>query len=289
MTSTMSFGILGGDKRQIALVNSLHFDGHDVYVHGFDKCQDELQVENTDLDTVVLQSDYILLPIPTSRDGASLNSPFCSEKILLNANLANKLKSKIIFCAMSDDLIKICEEFKFCSLYDYAKREDFAQGNAFPTAQGAIEIAEKEFGKTLNGASCLVCGFGRIGKVLAPMLKKLGANVSVSARKSTDIFLIKELKLKAVLTSDVEKTSGYDLIFNTVPHLIFDYKMLKNSAQGSIIIDLASMPGGVDDEAAKRLNIKVIHALGLPGKFAPEDAGKIIKNTIYNMIKEGKL
>ncbi|MDQ5983330.1 MAG: Dipicolinate synthase subunit A [Eubacteriales bacterium SKADARSKE-1] len=286
MTNAMSFGILGGDKRQIALANSICLDGHNVCVSGFDKYQDDLKVKNIDIDTLVLKSDYILLPIPVSRDGVSLNSPFCDQEIKIDKNFVNKLKDKIVFCAMKDDLIKICESFKFCNLYDYAKREDFANGNAIPTAEGAIEIALKEHGETINGASCLVCGFGRIGKVLTPMLKGLGANVCVSARKLNDILLIKELKCNAVLTSDIRKTSGYDLIFNTVPHLIFDYETLKNSAKGSIIIDLASMPGGADDESAESLNIKVIHALGLPGKFAPKTAGEIIKNTIYNMIKE---
>ena len=51
-------------------------------------------------------------------------------------------------------------------------------------------------------------------------------------------------------------------------------------------IDLASAPGGVDAEAAERLGIKVISALSLPGKVAPETAGEIIKNTVYNIIKE---
>ena len=54
----------------------------------------------------------------------------------------------------------------------------------------------------------------------------------------------------------------------------------------SIVIDIASSPGGVDMEKAKELGIKVIWALGLPGKVAATTSGSIIKNTIYNVMEE---
>ena len=52
------------------------------------------------------------------------------------------------------------------------------------------------------------------------------------------------------------------------------------------MIDLASKPGGVDFEAAKRLGVRVIWALSLPGKVAPITAGEIIKDTVLNILKE---
>ena len=41
-----------------------------------------------------------------------------------------------------------------------------------------------------------------------------------------------------------------------------------------------------DMEAAKDLGVKVIWALGLPGKVAPVTAGNIIKETICNIFSE---
>ena len=46
------------------------------------------------------------------------------------------------------------------------------------------------------------------------------------------------------------------------------------------IIDLASKPGGVDEEYAKEIGVKVIIALGIPGKEQPTTAAKYIKETI---------
>ena len=53
-----------------------------------------------------------------------------------------------------------------------------------------------------------------------------------------------------------------------------------------LLVDLASRPGGVDDAAAEKIGIRVIHALSLPGKAAPRAAGEIMKNTIYNILEE---
>ena len=42
----------------------------------------------------------------------------------------------------------------------------------------------------------------------------------------------------------------------------------------------------MDFEAAKEAGVKVIWALSLPGKTAPITAGKIIKDTILNILNE---
>ena len=71
--------------------------------------------------------------------------------------------------------------------------------------------------------------------------------------------------------------------------MIFDAHTLAKTASNALVIDLASMPGGVDFRAAERLGIKAIHALSLPGKVAPKTSGIIIKNAVYNIIREAKL
>lgn len=77
------------------------------------------------------------------------------------------------------------------------------------------------------------------------------------------------------------------MIFNTVPVLLFGRDILKEMDKETLLIDLASRPGGVDFNAAAELQIKTIWALSLPGRVAPKTAGAIIKKTILNMVKEG--
>ncbi len=147
----------------------------------------------------------------------------------------------------------------------------------------------RELPVTINGARCLVAGYGRIGKVLARMLAALGAKVTVSARKPEDLAWIRLNGMRAVKTAEIRESGQYDVIFNTVPSVIFDAQTLSLVAEDALVIDLASAPYGVDFEAAKRLNVKTILATGLPGKVAPQTAGIIIKNEIYQMIREEKL
>ena len=62
---------------------------------------------------------------------------------------------------------------------------------------------------------------------------------------------------------------------------------LSQTAEGCLVIDLASRPGGVDFAGAAQLGVKVIWALSLPGKVAPVTSGQISCDTIYHMLQEG--
>ena len=54
----------------------------------------------------------------------------------------------------------------------------------------------------------------------------------------------------------------------------------------TLIIDLASKPGGVDFNAAKECGIKTIWALALPGKKLPVSAGKIMARTVIDTLED---
>lgn len=288
MVDIDTFAIIGGDKRQIAMAESILADGYNVCTVGFENT--ELlseEIKKTNLDDAIKNSKYIILPLPTVIKNNYLNAPYSEEKIKINDAFAQKMYGKKVFCGIAKKLILTSEVWKDINLYDYSKREEFAVNNAVPTAEGALEIALHEFSGTINGSKCLIAGFGRIGKVLSKMLTGIGAKVTVSARKPEDLAWINLLGYEAILTSELSARNDFDIIFNTIPELIFDARTLAKTAQNAIIIDLASLPGGVDFEAAERLKIKAIRALALPGKVAPKTAGEIIKNTIYNMIEEG--
>ena len=59
-----------------------------------------------------------------------------------------------------------------------------------------------------------------------------------------------------------------------------------NTDTNTLIIDLASLPGGVDFDTAEKLGIYAVRALSLPGKCAPKTAGEIIKTNVFDIIKE---
>ena len=285
MSKINHFGILGGDKRQRYLAQSIASDGYPVFAWGLD----DIPIKNVTPATIpelVERCDTIILPLPATHDGKYLNAPFGDERILLDDDFANFMVGKNVYAGMINPLISTSDLWSKLSIYDFSTREDFAVRNAVPTAEGAIMIAMEHFDGMINQSKCLVVGYGRIGKVLSDMLHGLGANVTVSARKASDLAWITLKGHKAIRTEELQNQNQFDLVFNTVPALIFTRKLLSKQSSETIFMELASIPGGFDLEAAEQFGLTLIQAPSLPGKVAPKAAGEIIKDTIYNMMEE---
>ena len=119
------------------------------------------------------------------------------------------------------------------------------------------------------------------------MLRGIGAEVTVSARKSADLAWVESYGYAPVKTAGIgEKEERFDVIFNTVPALIFTRSVLSKLRGCSLIVDLASAPGGVDFDAAEKIGIRAILAPSLPGRVAPRTAGEIIRDTVCHMMGE---
>ena len=280
-----SFGIIGGDKRQLYCAKALSDDGYEVALGGFDKVAQMKNTEITSPFEAALMSEVIILPLPAVNSKGKIPAPFCREDIELSDDLISAMKGKLVFCGFSEKLIEACPKLS-ADIRDYYRREEFAVQNAVVTAEGAIELALRNYEGTINGARCLVCGFGRIGKALAHILLPLGAKLTVSARKPSDLAWINSLGARAVRTEKLMCEDSFDIVFNTVPARIFTCVLLAKIAGKALVIDLASGEGGVDFYSAERLSIDAIHALSLPGKCAPKTAGEIIRNTIYHILEE---
>jgi dipicolinate synthase subunit A len=175
-------------------------------------------------------------------------------------------------------------------LYDYFDSEELKIKNAYLTAEGAVSLAMNELDLAIAGSRTAVVGYGRIGKFLARMLASLDSSVTVAARKPTDLAYAAGFGLDTLkITSRDGRSSLCDLadchvIFNTAPHWLFDSAVLPELSPDTLIIDLASAPGGVDPEAAGKYGIRVISALGLPGKYAPLTAGRYVGEAIVELI-----
>ena len=79
---------------------------------------------------------------------------------------------------------------------------------------------------------------------------------------------------------------AFDTVVNTVPAPVLTEPVLEALRPGSLIVDLASRPGGTDFAAAQRLGHTAIHALSLPAACAPETAGGFVAQTVCAMIQE---
>ena len=79
---------------------------------------------------------------------------------------------------------------------------------------------------------------------------------------------------------------AFDTVVNTIPAQVLTAPVLARLRPGSLIVDLASRPGGTDFDAAARCGHKAIHALSLPAACAPETAGEIVARTVREMLRE---
>lgn len=268
--------IIGGDARIEQLANLLTADGYEV--SSFDG--------EGALKSAVEASDAVVLGLPASRDDKHIDAPKLDKPILIK-DLFQLMGSRKMLLAgkMSESMKAVADVFNV-KWIDYFMRGEFEVANAVPTCEGAIQIAMEEMPITLHGANAVVTGYGRIGRLLSNDLRALGANVTVCARKA---------EARAIANADSHQSAPFsqlpalcekaDVVFNTVPQTVIDRKALVRS-KNALIIDLASKPGGVDFDAARDIGVKVIWALGLPGKVAPVSAGKIIKETICNIFSE---
>ena len=281
-----TFGIIGGDKRQLFLAKSISDSCYDVLLGGFDSLESYGSLSLCNVKKAISESDALIFPLPSIRTDGSLNTPFSNENILLDGDDIEIILKKPVFTTMKSRFLKVYPRLSNGEIFDYGARDDFAILNALPTAEGAIECAMREYEGTILGSKCLVTGFGRIGKILAHKLVLLGANVTVSARKPSDLAYVKALGYNALNTENLRTVKRFDIVFNTIPRLIFDRELLMNTDTNTLIIDLASLPGGVDFDTAEKLGIYAVRALSLPGKCAPKTAGEIIKTTVFDIIKE---
>ena len=175
------------------------------------------------------------------------------------------------------------------SLAVYAKANPFMRqtANAFPTCEGALQLAMEQTAFTLQNARCLVIGAGRIGMLLARKLYALDAQVAVSARCTRDFARIAAAGLHALDTRRLAgHLSGFDLIFNTVPAPILTTEVLSDMKPPCFIIDLASLPGGVAADTLLPDGCRVLHALSLPGKVAPLSAARAVFDTVDSILHE---
>lgn len=277
--------VVGGDLRNVHIAKLLS-ENNKVFTVGQSKS--EQNVENATTVSKLLKDelffDYIIFPLPISNDDITVNSPFSDEVIKIEDIISLACaKTHILGGRFSDALRRRLDALRL-GYTDYLLREELAVLNAVPTAEGALQLALEELPVTIFGLDVLIIGYGRISKVLSVILKAMGANVTVSARKFSDLAWIQINGFTPIQTADISQViEKSQLIFNTVPAWVLDEALLSKVKKDCLLIDLASKPGGIDFETAKKLNLKTIWALSLPGKVAPISAGKIIFDTIQNI------
>ncbi len=274
--------VAGGDLRYVYTARALA-ERFDVYAAGF-SAQDIPFPEIKPAENEFPACDILVLPMPVSDDGISVNAP--QGRIPLETLAA---------CVRPDGMVcggkfgKAAEIFQKANIptVDYFESEELTVLNAVPTAEGALEILLSEMPCTICGSRMLILGYGRIASRLASSLCALGADVTVAARDPVQRTWAELSGCTALPLADVPAHAAeFQVICNTIPTKVITADLLQRMQADALILDLASKPGGVDLDAAQKCGRRVVWALSLPGKTAPVTAGEIIARTIFHLLEE---
>ena len=199
---------------------------------------------------------HVLLPVPSFPNGDGYL-----------AHILADLPERVIVCGgnLSSPLLE-----NHCTV-DFLKDSCYLCENAAITARCAVKLLQSKL--PVNGRRILILGWGRIGKCLSFLLRDLGADVCVSARKAEDLAMIKALGFGSIpIAAVAAQTHRFDSILNTVPAMILPEA---DFGRNCVAMELASVPG--------MKGAGIISARGLPARLAPKESGKLIAETFLRL------
>lgn len=246
--------VIGDDKR-------MDFVAEQFYDTGYDVSRNISDIPNNQI--------IILGPVMDENTDKQIRDLLVYNQLLYGGRLSNKLLHEC--------------ELKNVRVYKYLENQELIVKNAELTAKGIMRQAVKA--KCVPEEShSLVVGYGSCGKAIARELKAAKANVDIMARNNKlEPEILKEGYgfVPFSKATDVGMNK-YSYVFNTVPALVIDKKIIACFSKSVMIFDIASKPGGVDFSYCEENNIFAFLSLGIPGKEYPVEAGKIIAHTILN-------
>jgi dipicolinate synthase subunit A len=292
MLTGMQIAVLGGDARQLEIIRKLTELDAKIFLVGFEQLDHAFtgatkeKLDEVDFSIV----DAIILPVPGPNQEGEIDTIFSNEKIVLTEDMVQQTPSHCtIFSGISNKFLDEVVKNTNRKLVQLFARDDVAIYNSIPTVEGTIMMAIQHTDFTIHGSNIIVLGLGRVGMSVARTFHHLGGKLKVGARKSEHIARITEMGLTPFLIDDLEKeVLDCDICINTIPAQVVTAQAISKMPSHTLIIDLASKPGGTDFRYAEKRGVKALLAPGLPGIVAPKTAGRILANVLSKLLSENK-
>ena len=276
--------------RLVKLAQILEKENNQIYILGLEKAKELENSSNIricrNLEQVLENAEIVISSIPFTRDGITINMPLSDNKIKIN-EFMNLMKDKTLIAGTISS--NIYEKYKDVEIIDIMKNEKLAILNTIATAEGAIKEIIENMQVNVHGSKIMIFGFGRVGKTLAKKLDGLSAKITVVSKEEEELAWAEVYGYTNMQLNKIEDViKDYDVIVNTIPHIILQGDILQKINKDTLLLDLASGEGGINKEEAQENKINLIKALGIPGKISPITTAKILKETIYEILEEKK-
>lgn len=290
MLTGMQIAVIGGDARQLEIIRKLTELDARISLIGFEQLDHAFSgAVKEKLDEIDFSAiDAIILPVAGTNLEGQVETIFSNEKVVLTEEmLASTPEHCIVFSGITNPFLTELTNKTTKKLIQLFARDDVAIYNSIPTVEGTIMMAIQHTDFTIHGSNVAVLGLGRCGMSVARAFHALGAKVKVGARKSEHLARITEMGVTPFHLNDLEKeVKDTDIVINTIPHLIVSAAVLSKMPVHTLIIDIASKPGGTDFRYAEKRGIKALLAPSLPGIVAPKTAGQILADVLAQLLQE---
>ncbi len=293
MLTGMQIAVIGGDARQLEIIRKLteldarlSLIGFEQLDHAFTGAVKE-KLDEVDFSTI----DALILPVPGTNLEGQVETIFSNEKVILTEDMLLKTPEHCtIYSGISNAFLNEITTKSKRRLIQLFSRDDVAIYNSIPTVEGTIMMAIQHTDYTIHGSNVTVLGLGRCGMSTARAFHALGAKVKVGARKSEHLARITEMGVTPFhLSNLVKEVSDTDILINTIPHPVVSAAIISKLPAHTLIIDIASKPGGTDFRYAEKRGIKALLAPSLPGIVAPKTAGLILADVLTQLLQDDLL
>jgi dipicolinate synthase subunit A len=290
MLTGMQIAVIGGDARQLEIIRKLTELDARLSLIGFEQLDHAFTgAVKEKLDEVDFSNmDALILPVPGTNLEGHVETIFSNEKVILTAEMLLKTPEHCtIYSGISNTFLNGITKEANRQLVQLFERDDVAIYNSIPTVEGTIMMAIQHTDFTIHGSNITVLGLGRVGMSVARTFHALGAKIKVGARKTEHLARITEMGLTPFHLNEIEQqVKDTDILINTIPLLIVTASVISKMPAHTLIIDLASKPGGTDFRYAEKRGIKALLAPGLPGIVAPKTAGQILANVLAQLLQD---
>lgn len=214
-------------------------------------------VDRYNNETDISKYDIIILPMKGISDTKSLEI------------IRNSKENVIIYTGLKNNL-----EYLNRNVISFLDDNNIKDENDNITVDGIIEYL-----KNIESDKICLLGYGHIGKKLYQKIKD--KIVSIGIIEEDDKLELGDISFYTTdKTIMQEKLNNSDLIINTVPQNIITYEMASDLK--TPILDIASSPYCISKEIIDEFQLNYFNYSGIPGKYDPKRAGKILYKKINN-------
>ena len=270
--------VVGGDDRLRLMAELMQKAGYetDTWGQGGD-----------DTPKALTRAQAVVLPFPRAGRDGFVPAPRGKRPIPVYEVASLIGEGVFVMAGMLDDTLADTAGKKEWRLLLPIGDDAFEAQNAMPSAEGAIYAAMQKANYTICGSTCLIIGPGRIGRELARMLIGIGAKVFMAARREEGLKTASDVGAIPVPMDALPVAAREaDILFNTAPAMVAGESVMAALPAHALAIDLASSPYGIDLEAAQRHGITAWREGGIPGKYSPLTAARLLLDYFKAHTKE---